>query len=57
MATYEPGWVFATDFISDAAASTSRGSANSRDVDRLTPMEIVTRLARRMLPRRSVIWR
>ena len=23
IATYEPGWVFATDFISEAAASTS----------------------------------
>ena len=45
MATYEPGWVFATVFISDATATTSRGSANFRLVDRATPIERVTRLA------------
>ena len=53
-ATYEPGWLLATVFISEATAIASRGSVNRLPAsERDTPMESVTRAARRMLPRRS----
>jgi len=53
-ATYDPGCVFATDFISVATETTSCGSVNLREVETATPTEMVTRLARRTWPRRSV---
>jgi hypothetical protein len=55
IATYEPGWLLATFYISDATAITTRGSVNRRpvDFDSATPIDSVTSAARCLLPRRS----
>ncbi len=42
-ATYDPGWLLATVFISLASAISSRGSVYERRVDSATPTDTVTR--------------